>query len=77
MSSPYPAITFRELLRRVLRLGFLQARQKGSHIRLVHPDGRKTTVPDHGGKDVPQGLLNKIVRNDLEMKMDSFFRESE
>jgi predicted RNA binding protein YcfA (HicA-like mRNA interferase family) len=39
----------------------------------VHPDGRKTTIPDHGGQDVPNGLLNKIVRNDLEMTLDDFF----
>jgi predicted RNA binding protein YcfA (HicA-like mRNA interferase family) len=68
-----PVITFRELLQRIVRLGFEQVRQKGSHIRFVHPDGRKTTIPDHGGQDVPNGLLNKIVRNDLEMTLDDFF----
>jgi len=44
-------------------------RQRGSHIRFVHPDGRKTTIPDHGHKDIPRGLLLKIVRYDLEMDM--------
>ncbi|MGD0062852.1 MAG: type II toxin-antitoxin system HicA family toxin [Streptosporangiaceae bacterium] len=27
---------------------------KGSHHRLKHPDGRSTTVPVHGGRDVPK-----------------------
>ncbi|MGM0610594.1 MAG: type II toxin-antitoxin system HicA family toxin [Thermodesulfobacteriota bacterium] len=31
-----------------------KAKQKGSHIRFVHPDGRKTTIPDHGKKDAPR-----------------------
>lgn len=71
--NPYPAITFRDLIRRITRLGFKRVRQKGSHIRFVHPDGRKTTIPDHGGKDVPRGLLAKIIRQDLAMEFDEFF----
>jgi predicted RNA binding protein YcfA (HicA-like mRNA interferase family) len=29
----------------------------------VHPDGRKTTVPVHKGKDIGRGLLRKILRD--------------
>lgn len=68
-----PSISFRDLIKKVRRLGFEPMRQKGSHIRFVHPDGRKTTIPDHGNKDVPLGLLAKIVRQDLEMSLDEFF----
>ena len=49
----------------------------GSHIRYVHPDGRKTTVPDHRSHDVPKGLLAKIVRHDLGMQIDEFFRATD
>jgi hypothetical protein len=49
--------------------------KKGSHIRFVHPDGRKTTIPDHGNRDVPQGLLIKIVRYDLKMGLSEFFKD--
>jgi predicted RNA binding protein YcfA (HicA-like mRNA interferase family) len=69
-----PSISFRSLIQEVKKLGFEAVRQKGSHIRFVHPDGRKTTIPDHGNKDVPQGLLIKIIRYDLEMKIEDFFR---
>jgi predicted RNA binding protein YcfA (HicA-like mRNA interferase family) len=69
-----PSISFRSLIQEVKKLGFEAVRQKGSHIRFVHPDGRKTTIPDHGNKDVPQGLLVKIIRYDLEMKIEDFFR---
>ena len=57
-----PTISFRHLIKKVKHLGFVKVRQKGSHIRFVHPDGRKTTIPDHGNKDVPDGLLAKIIR---------------
>ena len=67
-----PSISFRTLIKRVKELGFEPARQKGSHIRFVHADGRKTTIPDHGSKTVPRGLLVKIVRQDLEMDMTEF-----
>lgn len=70
-------ISFTELIRRLTRLGFRQERQKGSHIRFVHPDGRKTTVPDHGAKDVPRGLLTKIVRHDIKMSLPEFIDRSE
>ena len=69
----YPSITFRDLMTRVESLGFKRVRQKVSHIRYVHPDGRKTTIPDHGHKDVPKGLLSKIIRYDLEMDPKDFW----
>lgn len=43
--------------------GFRVVRQKGSHVRLVHVDGRKTTVPVHSGETVGRGLLRKILRD--------------
>jgi predicted RNA binding protein YcfA (HicA-like mRNA interferase family) len=74
--STTPAIDFNELRRRVEALGFRAVRQKGSHIRYQHPDGRKTTIPDHGSKDVPKGLLIKIIRHDIKMIVDEFFEST-
>jgi predicted RNA binding protein YcfA (HicA-like mRNA interferase family) len=71
----YPILSFRKLIQQVKKLGFKKVRQKGSHIRFAHPDGRKTTIPDHGGESVPNGLLIKIIRYDLEMKIEDFFRD--
>ncbi len=71
--TSYPTLSFRDLIQKVKKMGFKKLRQKGSHIRFVHSDGRKTTIPDHGQKDVPQGLLIKIVRYDLEMEIKEFF----
>jgi predicted RNA binding protein YcfA (HicA-like mRNA interferase family) len=55
-------------------MGFELLRSKGSHHRFVHPDGRKTTVPVHKGRDIPSGLLRQIVTVDLEMEMAEFFK---
>lgn len=71
--TKYPIISFNELIRKVNKLGFEKVRQKGSHIRFEHQDGRKVTIPDHGSRDVPNGLLLKIIRYDLEMDLDDFF----
>lgn len=67
-----PALTFSDVRARVEALGFRAVRQKGSHIRYVHPDGRATTIPDHGSKDVPRGLLHAIVRKDLKISVQEF-----
>ena len=45
------------------KLGFVEVRQRGSHKRFRHPDGRVTTVPVHGGRDVSPVLLWCIARD--------------
>ena len=44
-------------------LGFEEVRQRGSHKRFRHPDGRATTVPMHGGRDLSPILLRRIARD--------------
>jgi predicted RNA binding protein YcfA (HicA-like mRNA interferase family) len=68
----YPSLSFNEVRRRLELLGFVPVRQKRSHVRHVHEDGRKTTLADHGSKDVPKGLLTKIVWYDLGISVDEF-----
>ena len=53
----------RELVIILKRIGFSTLRQKGSNLRLVHFDGRKTTIPIHSGEKVGKGLLRKILRD--------------
>jgi len=55
---PYSA---REALQRLLRAGFTEVRQSGSHKVLRHPDGRQTYVAMHPG-DIPSGTLRKILK---------------
>jgi predicted RNA binding protein YcfA (HicA-like mRNA interferase family) len=45
------------------RHGFALARQRGSHRQYRHPDGRSTTVPFHGSRDIAPTLLRQIARD--------------
>jgi predicted RNA binding protein YcfA (HicA-like mRNA interferase family) len=67
-----PVIEGRELAKFLESLGFRVTRTKGSHVRLKSEDGRVTTVPVHGNKDIPKGLLRKIIREDLEIGLEEF-----
>ena len=67
-----PVIRGKELVAFLETLGFTVIRQKGSHMRMKSEDGRYTTVPVHGGEDIPKGLLRKIIREDLEMTLEEF-----
>lgn len=61
----------KELVRILQKQKFITVRQKGSHVRLEHPDGRKTTVPVHTGESIGVGLLRKILR-DTQISPDAF-----
>ncbi|MEK6887534.1 MAG: type II toxin-antitoxin system HicA family toxin [Candidatus Aenigmatarchaeota archaeon] len=43
-------------------LGFEKIHQVGSHVRYVHPDGRKTVVPVHANEDLGKGMLHEILK---------------
>lgn len=51
----------------LLKLGFVPARQRGSHVFYQHPDGRTTTIPFHGNREIGPVLLNAILK---EIKLD-------
>lgn len=51
-----------EVLRALRKAGFEKTRQRGSHVRMRHPDGRVVTVPLHAGPVLGRGLLRKILR---------------
>jgi predicted RNA binding protein YcfA (HicA-like mRNA interferase family) len=61
--SRLPLLPARELIRALQQAGFQVLRQRGSHIRLRHEDGRVVTVPVHPGQDIVRGLLRKILRD--------------
>jgi len=69
-----PVFKGREFIKFLELLGFRITRTKGSHVRLKSEDGRATTVPIHGNKTIPKGLLRKIIREDLEMSLDAFLK---
>ena len=51
----------KEVLKRLRQEGFVKVSQKGSHVKMRHPDGRTTVVPDPK-KDLPPGTLQSIEK---------------
>jgi len=46
------------------RAGFVEDRQKGSHLIMVHPRTKaRTVVPVHPGRAIKEPLLRAIVRD--------------
>ena len=59
------SLTARELITALKRDGFFFVRQKGSHQRYHHPDGRRVTVSPHGQGDT---FTLKTLKSILEVQ---------
>jgi len=58
-----PALTPEELVRVLLRRGFVLDRSKGSHRIYLHPETkRRAVVPFHKGT-LPSGTFHEILRH--------------
>ena len=66
-----PALTGGEIVKALVKAGFQIVRQKGSHIKLAHHDGRITVIPVHKGESIGKGLMSKILR-DVDMSKEQF-----
>ena len=62
-SPSVPVLKPRAIVAILAALGFEEVRQRGSHKQFRHADGRATTVPVHGGRDVSPILLRRIARD--------------
>ena len=54
-------VSGKQMCKLVEKLGFQRIHQVGSHVRYIHFDGRKTTVPVHANEDLGKGLLLEIL----------------
>ena len=60
MSQRLPVVSGAQLVRALDRLGWRVARQRGSHVRLKHPDRAiAVTVPLH--RELKRGTLSGIL----------------
>jgi predicted RNA binding protein YcfA (HicA-like mRNA interferase family) len=57
---PLRPLRARDIIRKLEWAVFALNRQRGSHARYVHPDGRGVTVPMHPG-DVPVPVIRSIM----------------
>jgi predicted RNA binding protein YcfA (HicA-like mRNA interferase family) len=64
MSPRLPVVSGKEMIAAPERIGYEVARQRGSHVRMRHPDAqvrRPVTVPAH--KELRVGLVRAILRD--------------
>mgnify|MGYP001563649889 CR=1 FL=1 len=65
----------REIIRRLLHIGFIKDHVTGSHVILYHaPTGRRAVVPYHAG-DLPKGTARAILR-EAKISTQEFFDEN-
>ena len=69
MSPKLPSLNSRQVIAILKRHGFALDRQSGSHAVFLHADGRRTTVPIHGRRDLGKGILHQIMK-DAELTVD-------
>ena len=54
---------YSELFKLLKRVGWVEIRQTGSHVMMVHPTkSDQLTVPNHGTKEIKKGLCNAILK---------------
>ena len=69
-----PSLTARKVVRALKRAGFVEDRQKGSHLILIHPETKvRTVVPVHPGRTIKEPLPGAIVR-DANLPADEFMK---
>jgi predicted RNA binding protein YcfA (HicA-like mRNA interferase family) len=73
VTSKLPSFNARQVISVLARHGFAFDRQSGSHALFIHPEGRRTTVPIHGKRDLGKGLLRQIMR-DAELTVDDMLK---
>jgi predicted RNA binding protein YcfA (HicA-like mRNA interferase family) len=67
-----PSLTARKVIQALKRAGFVEDRQKGSHLILIHPETKaRAVIPVHRGKTVKEPLLRAIIR-DADLSADEF-----
>ena len=74
--SKLPMANFKTMDKLLRRLGFAAVRQKGSHVFYRHPDGRTTTLPNHGNRDIARPLMREILR-EISLSPDEFTKALE
>ena len=72
MGTKQIVLSGKDMLKLLEKMGFVVVRIRGSHYRIKHEDGRVTTVPVHKNEDLPKGLMQKIIKEDLQMTNEEF-----
>lgn len=63
MTEKLPRVTAAEAIRVLERVGFLLARQSGSHKIYKNKEGKRVTIPYHSGRTLHPKVLQSILRD--------------
>ena len=66
-----PVISGDEFVKVMHRIGYIWDHTEGGHMILLHPSGRRLSVPRH--KELGRGLLRALVR-DAGLNREEFIR---
>ncbi len=59
--SRLPALTSKKMVKIFKKQGFEERRQKGSHLILKHPNGRRLVIPMHD-RDLKRPTMMSIIK---------------
>jgi predicted RNA binding protein YcfA (HicA-like mRNA interferase family) len=69
-----PFLTARKIVRALKSAGFVEDRQKGSHLVLMNLQTKaRTVIPVHSGRTIKDPLLRAIIR-DARLSVDDFLK---
>ncbi len=66
-----PVISGRRFVHTMERIGYRWDHTEGSHMILVHNNGKRLSVPNH--RELGRGLLRSLI-SDAGLTRDEFFR---
>jgi len=64
-----PLLSGRQVIAALERLGFIESHRRGSHVKLIHADGRRIVIPFHD--EVDRTTLRVALRN-AAIEIDDF-----
>ena len=69
-----PSLTARKIVQALKRIGFIEDRQKGSHLVLINPQTKaRTVIPIHAGKTIKKSLARAII-HDAKLSVEEFLK---
>jgi predicted RNA binding protein YcfA (HicA-like mRNA interferase family) len=75
MPDSLPSLSAAKVVRAMKRAGFVELRQKGSHLILFNGETKShVTIPMHKGKDIKKSLLKKIIELEAHMTVEEFLK---
>lgn len=71
-----PALKSKQVIKALKKFGFIEDRQKGSHLVLINTiTNRRTVVPIHPGKTIKKPLLKSIIEDDCCITIKAFLEK--